>query len=210
MNKANFTIFQAIPNKIYILLNWKLGAFIRTWKLGKFAPLRGNTASFACRCVIPTILAYWLLSIRDLTTPSVTCGTKSGHGYAMQQIKFTRERLPIAPSLFSLLELLFPFLLVLDTTAKVWTGGHVDIIESEVYRGGKEIYLCPQKKQRGDLEYFNFHVSVVYLSSAPCLSFPFFLEGPNILLDIQLQETSMGSYFTPHFHIFQVLKRHIS
>ena len=53
-----------------------------------------------------------------------------------------------------------------DTTAKVWKGGHVDIIESEVYRGGKEIYLCPQKKQRRDLEYFNFHVSMVYLSSA--------------------------------------------
>jgi len=69
---------------------------------------------------------------------------------------------------------------------EVWTGGHVDIIESEVYRGGKEIYLCPQKKQRGNLEYFNFHVSVVYLSSAPCLSFPFFLKGPNILLDMGL------------------------
>lgn len=81
--------------------DWKLGAFIRTWKLGKFAPLRGNTASFACRCVIPTILVYWRLSICDLTTPSVTCGTKSGHGYATQQIKSTRERLP-AHHLFSL------------------------------------------------------------------------------------------------------------
>jgi len=40
---------------------------------------------------------------------------------------------------------------VLETTAKVWTGGHVDIIESEVYRGGKEIYLCPQKKRDGAL-----------------------------------------------------------
>lgn len=126
---------------------------------------------------------------------------------------------PKVPPLLSLLEFLFPFLLVLDTTAKVRTGGHVGITESELYRGGKVIYLCPQKKQTRDLGYFNFDVSVVYLNSAQCLSFPFFFDGPNILLDIQLQETarhlqvqetSMGSYFTPHFHICQVLKRHIS